>query len=161
MNKVKTSAIISKRYRRSRDPLLFLFLIRRVPFASLESIEERHRGRDDPLVLVFVQQLEEPRADGGRHAEDDSLGDSVDRVGLTVIRRVEQVIRRLLELWKRRNLVIGNFFAEKVKVLADMHSQSREITGFFRLTDAKLKTDSRIFARPWRVMPRTSPRLVI
>ena len=45
-----------------------------------------------------VQQLEETRAQRGGHAHDDALGDSRDDVLLAVVGRVEQMVRRLLEL---------------------------------------------------------------
>lgn len=47
---------------------------------------------------VAVQQLQHAGAHARRHAQDDALRHALDAVALPVVRRVEQVVRGLLEL---------------------------------------------------------------
>lgn len=70
----------------------------------LKAIKDRNRRRNDSFVLVLVQQLEQSRANAGRHSQNNSLRYAVDGVSLSVVSGVEQVIGCLLKL-KRKGKV--------------------------------------------------------
>lgn len=57
---------------------------------------------------VAVQQLQHAGAHAGRHAQDDALGHALDAVALPVVRRVEQVVRCLLELTRKIEILINS-----------------------------------------------------
>lgn len=64
----------------------------------LRAVEDRLPGHQLGLWRVPVQQLQHAGAHAGRHAQDDALRHALDGVALPVVRRVEQVVRGLLEL---------------------------------------------------------------
>lgn len=65
---------------------------------QMRSVEEQGSRQRRQSALVAVQQMQSAGADGCRDAQDYGLGDTLDAVALPVVGRVEQVVRRLLEL---------------------------------------------------------------
>lgn len=50
------------------------------------------------FVVVQLQKLKYARANASGHAQNDALRDAVDGICLAIVGRIEQMIRRLLEL---------------------------------------------------------------
>lgn len=70
------------------------------------SVENRFHHFLQLGVRVVVDQLEQPRPNGGRHSENDPFRNSVNRIRLAVVSRVEKVVCRFLELKSNSKLVL-------------------------------------------------------